>query len=130
MIKRLEIDSIINYLQTKTDVTDIVSNRMYWGLPVTEPNEIYVIIQEVMTSTISNGLENRARFEVRIISWNDKSKHSEVQSLNNIILNHIAENTIFWTFEVYKIIPLNWVPLLTADNRKEYIKDYEINFIN
>ena len=130
MIKRTEIDSIIDFLNTKTDVTDIVDDRIYWGLPVTEPTEIYITVQEVVNKLLSNWLENTSTIEIRIISWNDKNKWKDVQALDNLIVNYISNNTTYWTFEVYKILPLNGVSLYTEDNRKEYVRDYQINFIN
>ena len=130
MIKRTEIDSIIDFLNTKTDVTDIVDDRIYWGLPVTEPSEIYITVQEVVNKLVSNWLENTSTIEIRIISWNDENKWKDVQALDNLIVNYISNNTTYWTFEVYKVLPLNGVSLYTEDNRKEYVRDYQINFIN
>lgn len=130
MIKRTEIDSIIDFLNTKTDVTDIVSSRIYWGLPVTESAEIYITVQEVVNKLLSNWLENTSTIEIRIISWNDKNKWKDVQILDNLIVNYISNNTTYGAFEVYKVLPLNGVSLYTEDNRKEYVRDYQINFIN
>jgi len=130
MIKRVEIENIINYLNTITDITDIVWNRIYWWVPNKEPWEIYIMITSVINSQVNNLIEWYDRLEIRVVSWSDSNKWSEVSILDNLVINALASETNYNWFEVYRTVPLNGVSLYTDNNRKEYVRDYQIHFIN
>lgn len=133
MFKETKVWEIIDYLWTQTSVTDLVAKaNIYRWIPNEEPTVTFISIKESAPSDLLwNGVENRARIEVRVIWGNDTDQDSEISAIENVIKNVLLTTFEYWTFNIIRIYPVSGSPpLLTVDNRIERVTNYEFNFIN
>ena len=122
----VNIWKIINYLNNITDITGIVWNRIFWGVPDTEPNETY-ITAILITERTPTGIEIVNRVEFRIIAWDAWVSFSTLTDLDNKLFNALRS---YRDDGVYKVV-INWLVQLYDDkNKKILLRDYQFYKVN
>ena len=99
-MRTVDIWNIINYLNTKTSITDIVWNRIYFWLPDLEQTQDYITIN-IISENRPTSVENKNRVEFRYIWWNTTTTYTTLQNLDNIIFEELENYKQDW---VYKVI--------------------------
>lgn len=132
MINQIQVDKIIEYLNTVTDITDVVSNRIYRWEPSSEDQPwTYITVNQISeTSTLRN---KGTRLEFRFIAHDEDTKYRQLYDLQAIMTNTLVVdcNTIdFNWFVCY------WVEELSTNIqgiddkwRKNVLKDYRFYFL-
>ena len=119
----VDIWQIITYLNTITEITDIVWNRIFWWLPNNEQTWTYIVLT-LITERQPTLVENINRVEVRMI-WGDSTvSYSTLFDLNKKVFSKLQEYKQDW---VYKIVNQNLVQWYDEKSRKLVLKDILIH---
>ena len=114
------IKEIIDYLVTKTDLTNLVGTRIFYGLPNSEQTQTYINVNQI-TENSPLDLQTITRVEFRII-WGDTTiNYSTLENIETILRNHILNFT--WA-NVYKIIVSNKVNWYDDKSKKVIVRDF------
>lgn len=129
-MKKIEIKEIIKHLNQVPAITNIIwSENIFWWLPSNEnKSKMYVIFDII--SDISDPIKTQTRIEVRIIANNSIVLNSEIQELDTLIEKEMLENFKFGTFHCYNIISEEGKSFFSEKDRKTFIRDYLIYFVN
>lgn len=87
-MQRLEIPEIIAYLNTQSTVTNLVSNRIFWGFPKSEQAGNYLVLEDITEN--QDVVDAMSRIEFRFISKDDAGKWSELYTIERAITNILA----------------------------------------
>lgn len=119
-MRTTNIWDLINYLNTITDITDIVSNRIFYWQPNTEQTETYITINKI-TSRLPNWVEWIERVEFRYIL---NTSFASLESLDEKVFNALENYKQDW---VYKIISSNSFNYFDEKNNKCFLRDFLIH---
>lgn len=120
----MQLNNLIIYLNTITDITNIVSNRIFWGVPDTEQTLDYMTLN-IITETEPTKVEKRNRIEFRYIWGDTNTSYSTLQTLDTAVLNALRDYTGQW---VYKTVISNFANWYDNKQRKVMIRDVQIYF--
>ena len=129
-MKQIKIKEIIKHLNQVLEITDIIwTENIFWGLPSSE-NKIkpYIVIDII--SDVPDPIKTQTRIEVRIIANNSKILNSQIQEIDNLVQKEMLENFKFGTFICYNIISEEGKSFFEEKDRKTFIRDYLIYFVN
>ena len=118
-MRTINIATLINYLNTKTSITNIVWNRIFFWLPNSEQTQDYITIN-IISENRPTSVENKNRVEFRYIWWNTSTTFITLQILDNIIFEELENYKQDW---VYKVINSNYFNWYDEKWRKFVLRD-------
>lgn len=121
----MQLDNIILYLNTITDITDIVGDRMWLWVPDTEQTLDYMTLN-IITETEPTKVEKRNRIEFRYIWGDTNTSYTTLQALDTAVLNALRDYTGQW---VYKTVISNFANWFDNKQRKVMIRDLLIYYV-
>lgn len=114
------ITNIVDYLFTKTDITNLIWTRIYYWLPSSDQTSNYITINQI-TENRPFDLQVITRLEFRFIWWDTTATYSTLENLEQIVQTHILNYT--WS-DVYKILVSNKYNWYDEKSRKILVRDY------
>ncbi len=115
----MQLNNIINYLNTITAITDIVWNRIFFWIPKTEQTQDYMTLN-IITETQPTIAEKRNRIEFRYIAGNTTTLYSTLQTLDDELMTAMLN---YKQDGVYKVVIQNLVNLYDDKQRKILLRD-------
>ena len=115
----INIWQIIDFLNTKTSVTDLVWNRIYYWLPETTPDENYITVN-IISNSKPRSVEEKTRIEFTAIWWDTSKTFSELQNITNVVYNELLTYNEQWVFNIVESTTYN---NYDVNNRKVFIQD-------
>lgn len=115
----MQLSNLIDYLNTITDITDKVGNRIFWWIPKYEQTEDYITLN-IITENQPTKVEKRNRIEIRYIWWNTETTYSTLQTIDNVVLNSLIDYKQDW---VYKTTISNYANWYDEKQRRVLIRD-------
>jgi len=116
------VKEIIDYLITKTSITNLIWNRIFYWLPNSDQLQTYLTINQI-TENSPLDLQTITRLEFRFIWWDVNINYSTLENIENIVRTELLKFT--WE-KVYKIIVSNKVNGYDNKSRKIIIRDFLI----
>lgn len=115
----MNIWEIIDFLNTKSDITDLVWNRIFYWIPADEQTQDFITINIVSWNRPME-VEEKTRLEIRVIAWDTSSLLSELQNITNIVYQNLLTYKYQWIFKLLKVNNVNW---FDEKKRKVFIQD-------
>jgi hypothetical protein len=106
-MRTINIATLINYLNTKTSITNIVWNRIFFWLPNSEQTQDYITIN-IISENRPTSVENKNRVEFRYIWWSTATTFITLQILDNIIFEELESYKQDWVYKVINSNYFNW----------------------
>lgn len=127
------VDKLVAYLETVTDITDIVWQEIYYWKPFEFQTDWITIIWGLISQT-PDELYKRARIELRFI-WNSESiTKKDLIDVQNIVVQYLCYESCLWqkNFDWFTVFnTVEWwqlVELMDNNSRNILIKDFIIYF--
>lgn len=115
----IAVTEMIDFLNTKTEITDIVWNRIFYWLPSEEPTDVYITV-DVISDIVISEAESKTRLSFKIIAWNENWKFSDLQAVSENLLNAFYDYT---EDNIWKREFKNNYSLYTTNLRKCFQRD-------
>ena len=111
------VAEIVQFLETQTEITDILWDRLYYGIPDEVQTGIYATFNKVWHN--ENTIERRDRIEIKIfwVSWTSYDTLTSIEKKIFEALRYYREN---W---VYKIINSNSFNGYSEEGNKMVMRD-------
>lgn len=128
MVNQIQVDQIINYMNTVTNITNLVGNRIYFGLPINEKDLVWDYITINIISETNQPYNKWTLLEFAYIS-NSNSTFKNLMDIRKIVFDELKWKLALWTMNVYSIIE-EWVSQWYWNkNQKTILQDLRFYFI-
>lgn len=97
----LQAQQIIAHLLTKTSVTNLLSDRIYLGVPIDLPSSNYLTLNIISDNTDTIA-EKRGRIEFRFIGGTENTTFDTLNTIKDAVINELQINNI-GDFKPHKI---------------------------
>lgn len=127
------VDKLVAYLETVTDITDIVWQEIYYWKPFEFQTDWITIIWWLVSQT-PDELYKRARIELRFIANSESITKKELIDVQNIVVEYLCYQECLWqkNFDWFTVFnTVEWwqlVELIDNNNRNILVKDFIIYF--
>lgn len=120
----MQLNKIIDYLNTISNITDLVWDRIYWWIPKDEPTENYITLN-IITEAQPLSVEKFNRIEFRYIGWDTATTYQDLQNIDEQVLIALNNYKADW---VYKIVITNFVNGYDNKQKRVLIRDVLIYY--
>lgn len=126
MTNQVQVDKVIAYMNTVTAITDVLSNRIFFGQPIEEQSWIYLTINIIAESNAEMNKWTLSEFRFIGPSWNT---FKELMDIRAIVSNNMLWRKSFDTFTCYWVTEETMRQWYGGKDEKIVIQDYRFYFV-
>jgi len=126
---QIQVDEIIDYMNTLVPITNLVWNRIYFGLPFDEVDTSWPYITINIVSEVNQEYSKWTLLEFRYIA-DANSTFKNLMDIREVVINQLTWIRNFGNMKVYGVIEESVRQWYDTKNQKNIIQDMRFYFVS